>query len=355
MIAMAGNSFGTLFRITTFGESHGEMIGVVIDGCPAGITLDMQAMLHELERRKPGQSKVTTQRKEPDTPRIVSGVFEEITTGAPIAILFENVDTRSEHYEPIKDKYRPGHADFTYDQKYGHRDYRGGGRSSARETACRVAAGAIAKQILTQHGVSIIGFTRQIGDVRVEDSDIDLSVTESNSVRCPNMQKSAQMEQLVMKLRGEGDSIGGVVEVRAIGVPAGLGEPIYDKLSADIGKAMLSIPATKGVELGEGFGVAFMRGSQNNDLLRKDGFLSNHAGGTLGGISSGQELIVRVAIKPASSIAKSQQTIDTKGNEVDIQVDGRHDPCLCPRAVPVAEAMLALVLVDHLLRWKAYQ
>jgi chorismate synthase len=348
---MAGNSFGQLFRITTFGESHGPAVGVVVDGVTPGVRLDLDAVQRELDRRRPGQSSVTTQRKEPDRPEILSGMFEGITTGTPILMLFRNQDTRSKDYSQIKDKFRPGHADYTYLKKYGLRDYRGGGRSSARETAARVAAGAIARQLLARRGVSIVAFTLRAGGIAC--ATIDLQEIENNLMRAADPEAAARMVERVDQARKAGDSVGGVIECRITGMPPGIGDPLYDRLDGDLARAMLSIPATKGVEFGEGFAAADMTGQQHNDPMSPEGHLSNHAGGILGGISNGEEIRLRVAIKPTSSISSPQQTIDTAGQPVTIQTKGRHDPCLCPRAVPVVEAMAALVLEDHFKRHEA--
>jgi chorismate synthase len=350
---MPGNSFGQLFRLTTWGESHGAAVGCVVDGCPAGLALVEEDVQRELDRRRVGQSKVSSARQEPDKVQILSGVFEGRTTGTPISMLVWNTDAKSSHYDNIKDLYRPGHADYTWDAKYGFRDYRGGGRSSARETIGRVAGGAIARLLLAREGVTIVGWTAQLGDLvaRV----IDESEIERNIMRCPDAAVAEQMIARVDEARRSLDSLGGVVEVRARGVPPGLGEPVFDKLQADIGKAMFSIPAIKGVEMGEGFGVAHMRGSENNDpFVRRDdgsiGTASNHHGGILGGISTGEEIVVRLAAKPPASIAQPQQTVDRTGTPSSIEIHGRHDPTVLPRLVPIAEAMLALVLADHLLR-----
>ncbi len=349
------STFGTIFRVTTWGESHGKAVGVVIDGCPANIELSEKDIQKELDRRKPGQSKVTTPRKEDDKAIIMSGIFEGKTTGTPIAIMVMNEDIDSSKYEKIKELYRPGHADYTYDKKYGIRDWRGGGRSSAREHIGRVAAGAIAKKILEMKGIKITGYTKQVGSIRIKDEEIDLSQIEKNPVRAANKKKADEMEKLILKTKEQGDSTGGVVEVIAKGVPPGLGEPVFDKLSADIAKAVMSIGAVKGIEIGDGFKAAEMKGSEENDEITEHGFKTNHAGGILGGISSGQDIVIRAAIKPTASIQKEQTTINTKGKEQKIIVEGRFDPCLCPRAVPVIESMLALVLADHLLRQKAYE
>ncbi|MBP1465918.1 chorismate synthase [Candidatus Chloroploca sp. M-50] len=350
---MAGNSFGQIFRLTTWGESHGPAVGCTVDGCPSGLPLEPEAIQRELDRRRVGQSKVSSQRQEPDQVQILSGVFEGRTTGSPITMLVFNTDAKSGHYENIKDLYRPGHADYSWDAKYGFRDWRGGGRSSARETIGRVAGGAIARLLLAREGISIIAYTLQMGDLCAEVFDED--EIERNIMRCPDARVAALMVERVDLARRSLDSLGGIVEVRARGVPPGLGEPVFDKLQADIGKAMFSIPAIKGVEFGEGFGVAGLRGSEHNDpfVRREDGRIgtvSNRHGGILGGISTGEEIVVRLAAKPPASIAQAQQTVDREGNAATIEVRGRHDPTVLPRLVPVAEAMLALVLADHLLR-----
>jgi len=353
---VAGNSFGELFRITTWGESHGRAIGVVIDGCPAGLALSVEDIQHDLNRRRVGQSRVTSPRQEEDRVEILSGVFQGRTLGTPISLLMWNKDADASKYEPIKDIYRPGHADFTYELKYGIRDYRGGGRSSARETACRVAAAAIAKKLLSTIGVRIYGFTRQVG--AIEAQVVEVEEIERNPVRCPDREAAKQMEALILAAKAEGDSVGGIVEVVATGVPVGLGDPVYDRLDADLAKAVMSINAIKGVEIGLGFRSVTLRGSEHNDEFYMDASgrirtRTNHAGGMLGGISNGEDLIVRLAVKPPSSISKTQRSVTTAGAEVDLEVHGRHDPCLCPRAVPVAEAMVALVLADHWLRDRA--
>lgn len=350
---MPGNSFGQIFRLTTWGESHGPAVGCTVDGCPAGLALSEEQIQHELDRRRVGQSRVSSARQEPDRVQILSGVFEGRTTGTPISMLVFNTDAKSSHYNSIKDLYRPGHADYTWDAKYGFRDWRGGGRSSARETIGRVAGGAIAKLLLATVDVQIVGFTLALGDLRAQ--VFDEAEIERNIMRCPDAEVAAQMVARVDAARRSLDSLGGVVEVRARGVPPGLGEPVFDKLQADIGKAFFSIPAIKGVEFGEGFGVAQLRGSENNDpfVRRADGSIgttTNRHGGILGGISTGEEIIVRLAAKPPASIAQPQQTVDREGNPATIEVHGRHDPTVLPRLVPVAEAMLALVLADHLLR-----
>lgn len=350
---MAGNSFGQVFRLTTWGESHGVAVGCTVDGCPAGVAVSEAYIQQQLERRRVGQSKVSSQRKEPDQVQVLSGLFEGHTTGTPIAMAVFNADAKSSHYEAIKHLYRPGHADYSWDAKYGFRDWRGGGRSSARETIGRVAGGAIARLLLAREGVQLVGYTLALGDLVAQELDED--EIERNIMRCPDAAVAARMIERVDEARRSLDSLGGIVEVRARGVPPGLGEPVFDKLQADIGKAMFSIPAIKGVEMGEGFGVAHMRGSQHNDpfVQRADGSIgtsSNRHGGILGGISTGEEIVVRLAAKPPASIAQEQQTVDQQGNPSPIQVKGRHDPTVLPRLVPIAEAMLALVLADHLLR-----
>jgi chorismate synthase len=350
---MPGNTFGQLFRLTTWGESHGPAVGCVIDGCPAGLALAEADVQRELDRRRVGQSRVSSARQEADQVQILSGVFEGRTTGTPISMLVWNTDAKSSHYDTIKDLYRPGHADYTWDAKHGFRDWRGGGRASARETVGRVAAGAVAKLLLAREGVCIVGWTAQLGDLRAQ--MIDEEEIERNIMRCPDAAVAEEMIARVDAARRALDSLGGIVEVRARGVPAGLGEPVFDKLDAAIAHAMMSIPAVKGVEIGDGFGVALARGSENNDpfIRHPDGRIgttSNHAGGILGGMSSGEEIIVRVAAKPPASIARPQPTVDRAGDPATIEVHGRHDPTVLPRLVPVAEAMLALVLADHLLR-----
>ena len=358
---MPGNTFGHLFRITTAGESHGPGNVVIVDGVPPGIELSVEDLLPDLRRRRPGQSKVTTQRKEDDEPEILSGVFEGRTTGTALAILIRNQDQRSGDYSEIKDKYRPGHADYTFDAKYGFRDYRGGGRSSARETNVRVAAGAVAKKLLKQfYEVSVVGYVKQVGHLAAdvpEPQNVTLEQVESNIVRCPDPKVAEQMVALIEQMRSEMDSVGGVAEVVATGVPPGWGEPVFDKLKADLGKAMFTLPAVLGVEYGAGFGVATARGSQNNDLFTTlDGRIttqSNRHGGMLGGISSGLPIVVRCAVKPTSSIPQEQQTVTSKGEPTTISTKGRHDPCLLPRFVPMGEAMMAIVLADHCLRQNA--
>jgi chorismate synthase len=353
---MGGSTFGTLFRITTFGESHGSALGVVVDGCPAGLPLGESDIQRDLDRRRVGQSRVTSARSEADTVQILSGVFDGRTTGTPIALVINNTNARSQDYDAIKDVYRPGHADQTWDAKFGFRDYRGGGRSSARETAARVAAGAVARKLLATASIDVLGYTLQLGPLRAQ--VIDESEIERNPMRCPDPHVAEQMVALVEQARHERDTLGGIVAVRARGVPAGLGEPVFDKLDADIGKAMFSIPAVKGVEIGSGFAVATERGSGNNDpfVQRADGKIgtaSNNAGGILGGISSGEEIVVRIAAKPPASIPQEQQTVTRAGEPTTIVVKGRHDPTVLPRLVPIAEAMLLLVVADHWLRQRA--
>lgn len=345
---MPGSSFGEFFRITTFGESHGPAVGVIIDGVTPGVELDLAAIQHEMDRRRPGQSKVVTQRKEPDTIEVLSGVFEGRTTGTPLAMILYNKDARSSAYEPIKDLFRPGHADYTYLKKYGLRDYRGGGRASARETAARVAAGAVAKQLLARRGVTIVAYTLRAGGVQCR--TIDLDQIERNPMRAPDAAAAEEMIQRVEAARAKGDSLGGILECRVTGVSAGLGDPVFDKLDAALAGAIMSIPAIKGIEFGTGFAAADLSGSEHNDGMTPDGYITNHAGGILGGISSGQDILFRAVIKPTSSISTPQKTVNTANEPVDIQTKGRHDPCLCPRAVPVIEAMVALVLEDHFKR-----
>jgi chorismate synthase len=354
---MAGNTFGKLFRVTTAGVSHGPGYVCIIDGCPAGLELSVADLLPDLARRRPGQSKLTTQRDEADAPEIWSGVFDGKTDGTPIGLLFRNSDQRSGDYGDIKDKYRPGHADYTFDAKYGFRDYRGGGRSSARETVCRVAAGAVAKKLLARAGVRVLGYVTRVGNVTADIPDptaVTLEQVEANPVRCPIPDAAAKMEALIDEVRKDRDSIGGVCELVAVGVPPGLGEPVFDKLKADLGKALLSLPAVTGFEYGNGFAVAGLRGSENNDAfvpgIRTE---TNRHGGMLGGISSGEPVVCRVAIKPTSSIPRAQRTVTRGGEATEILVKGRHDPCLLPRFVPMGEAMVAIVLVDHLLRNRA--
>ena len=345
---MPGSSFGSVFRVTTFGESHGPALGCVVDGCPPGLALDARDLQHDLDRRKPGQSRYTTQRREADAVRILSGVFEGVTTGTSIGLLIENEDQRSRDYSAIKDLFRPAHADLTYHLKYGVRDYRGGGRASARETAMRVAAGGIARKYLETQGIAIRGCLTQMGAVRVR--QFDWEEVERNAFFSPDPDAVADMEALIESLRREGDSVGARVMVRAEGVPPGLGEPVFAKLDADIAAALMSINAVKGVEIGSGFDSVEQRGSEHRDELTANGFRSNNAGGVLGGISSGQPVEARIALKPTSSITQPAQSLDRHGQPVEVVTKGRHDPCVGIRAVPIAEAMLALVLMDHLLR-----
>jgi chorismate synthase len=349
---MSGNSIGRLFTVATFGESHGPALGGIIDGCPPGLPLTEEDLQRDLDRRRPGTSKFTSQRREPDRVRILSGVFEGQTTGTPIGVVIENADQRSYDYEKIRDRFRPGHADYTYQQKYGLRDYRGGGRASARETVVRVAAGAIARKYLRERlGVTIDGWLAQVGSLRLD--VVDLDAVNSNPFFCPDPARVKELEGLIDRLRRDGDSIGARLTVRARGVPQGLGEPVFGRLDADLAYAMMGINAVKGVEIGDGFAVIEQRGSQHRDELTPDGFLSNHAGGTLGGISSGQDIIVNLALKPTSSIVLPGRTIDVAGQAAEISTTGRHDPCVGMRAVPIAEAMLAIVLMDHYLRHRA--
>ncbi len=360
---MPGNTFGERFRVTTAGVSHGPGYMVIIDGCPPGLPLVVEDLLFDLRRRRPGQSKIVTQRDESDEPVIWSGVFEGRTDGTPIGILFRNQDQRSKDYGDIAEKYRPGHADFTFDAKFGFRDFRGGGRSSARETVCRVAAGAIAKKLLAMQGIRVLGYVKQVGNVIAEVPDpalVTLDQVEANIVRCPDGGAADRMIALIEEVRKDCDSIGGISEMVAVGVPPGWGEPVFDKLKADLAKAMLSLPAVTAFEYGAGFAVATARGSENNDLfIRKaDGAIgtaTNRHGGMLGGISSGEPIVCRVAIKPTSSLSRNQQTVNRAGEPTEILTKGRHDPCLLPRFVPMGEAMMALVLVDHWLRWKTLE
>ncbi|KAE9625855.1 chorismate synthase [Aeromonas veronii] len=349
---MAGNSFGQLFRVTTFGESHGLALGAVVDGCPPGLEICEADLQGDLDRRKPGTSRYTTPRREPDEVKILSGVFEGKTTGTSIGLLIENTDQRSKDYSDIKDLFRPGHADYTYHQKYGQRDYRGGGRSSARETAMRVAAGAIAKKYLKLvHGIEITGFLSQLGPIKAE--AFDAVQIEQNPFFFPDAGKLEELDQYMRDLKKEGNSIGAKVQVIARNVPVGLGEPVFDRLDADIAHAMMGINAVKGVEIGDGFAVVEQKGSEHRDEMTPAGFASNHAGGILGGISSGQDIVVSMALKPTSSITVPGKTINTEGEAIEMITKGRHDPCVGIRAVPIAEAMLALVLMDHLLRHRA--
>lgn len=358
---MAGNSFGEIFRITTFGESHGVALGVIIDGCPAGLSIDTAFIQSELDRRKPGQSNIVTQRKEADEFEILSGVFEGTTQGTPIALLIRNEDQKSKDYEHIKDSFRPSHADFTYNEKYGSRDYRGGGRSSARETAARVAAAAIAKQLLHHFGIETHAYVSKVGEIGVEKNytELDLSKTEDNIVRCPDAETAEKMIELIKQVKKDGDTIGGIVSGVIKNVPIGLGEPVFDKLHADLGKAMLSINAAKGFEYGSGFAGTTLRGSEHNDIFyNENGKIktkTNHSGGIQGGISNGMDIYFNVAFKPIATIMKPQDSVDKDGNEATVTGKGRHDPCVLPRAVPIVEAMAALVIADYLLRNRSSQ
>ncbi|HET9486690.1 MAG TPA: chorismate synthase [Chryseosolibacter sp.] len=350
-----GNSYGKIFRITTFGESHGPAIGVIIDGCPAGLHIDEVYIQSELARRKPGQSRITTQRKEDDIFRILSGVFEGVSTGMPIAVVIENQDQRSKDYSHIAESFRPSHADYTYEAKYGVRDYRGGGRSSARETAARVAAGAVAKLLLKQNGISVQGYVSQVGDVKAPPfTELDLSKSEENIVRCPDKATAEKMISLIDQVRMERDTIGGIVTCVIMNTPVGLGEPVFDKLHAELGKAMLSINAVKGFEFGSGFEGIKMRGSQHNDAFYTEGgrvrTKTNYSGGIQGGISNGEAIYFNVAFKPVATIMQDQESVDKEGRAVTVSGKGRHDPCVVPRAVPIVESMAALVVADFLLQ-----
>src|SRR4051794_27736148 len=353
---MAGNSFGALFRFTTWGESHGPAIGVIVDGVPPRLPLAEADIQHWLDKRKPGQSRYTTQRREADLVRIMSGTFDGVTTGTPVQLLIENTDQRSKDYRNIADRFRPGHADYTYWKKYGIRDYRGGGRASARETASRVAAGAVARKVLGP-AITIRGALVQIGPHKIDRALWDWAAVEENPFWCPDRTAAALWADYLDTVRKSGSSAGAVIEIVASGVPGGLGEPIYDKLDGDLARAMMTINAVKGVEIGAGFGAVVLSGEENGDEMRMQGgavaFLSNHAGGILGGISTGQDIVVRFAVKPTSSILHPMRTVDAEGNEVEIETHGRHDPCVGIRAVPVGEAMMACVLADHLLRYRA--
>ena len=349
---MSGNTIGKLFSVTTFGESHGPGLGCIIDGCPPGLPLSEEDIQIDLERRRPGKSRHTSQRREPDAVRILSGVFEGVTTGTPIGLIVENVDQKPKDYSKIKDKFRPGHADFTYQQKYGIRDYRGGGRSSARETVMRVAAGAVARKYLRQQlGLEVKGYLAQLGPIHLDRVDPDS--VDDNPFFCADPSRVTELEQYMDALRKEGNSIGARINIVASGVPVGLGEPVFDKLEAAIAHGMMSINAVKGVEFGAGFAVVEQKGTEHRDEITPDGFAKNSSGGTLGGISSGQDILVSIALKPTSSIRLSGETIDEKGQSVEIKTTGRHDPCVGLRATPIAEAMLALVLMDHYLRHRA--
>ena len=356
---MPGNSFGQLFRLTTFGESHGTAIGGVVDGCPAGLKLDLAAVQNELDRRRPGSTPLGTTRTETDRVEILSGVFDGVTLGTPIGFLLRNAEAKSSDYDALKNVYRPSHADRSWEQKFGVRDHRGGGRASARETAARVVGGAIARQILETAGVRVQAYVSGVGNVTMERGGIpDPESVWTSNVRCPDTRVAELMEKAIEKVRAEGDSTGGLITCMVHGLPAGLGEPVFDKLEADLAKAMLSINATKGFQIGSGFAAAHMRGSQHNDpfVTTPDGAIksaSNRSGGTLGGISTGEEIVFDVAFKPPATIAKAQQTVDTSGQEVTLEAKGRHDPCVVPRAVPIVEAMTCLVLADHWLRQRA--
>jgi chorismate synthase len=352
---MAGNSYGTLYRVTTFGESHGEALGGIIDGCPSGIQLDLDAIQFEMSRRKPGQSAIVTQRKEPDDVQFLSGIFEGKTTGTPIGFIIPNTNQKSDDYSHIKDNYRPSHADYVYDKKYGFRDYRGGGRSSARETASRVVAGAIAKQMLPE--IKFNAFVSSVGPIFLEKPyhELDFSKIESNPVRCPDEESAVVMEEYIRQIRKEGDTVGGTVTCVIQNVPIGLGEPVFDKLHAELGKAMLSINAVKGFEFGSGFEGVKMKGSEHNDLYNPDGSTqTNLSGGIQGGISNGMDIYFRVAFKPVATIMQKQESLDNKGNITEMVGKGRHDPCVVPRAVPIVEAMAAIVLADFFLLNKTY-
>lgn len=346
---MSGNTFGKLFTVTTFGESHGLALGCIVDGCPPGLPLTEADLQHDLDRRKPGQSRYTTQRREEDQVKILSGVFEGKTTGTPIGLLIENTDQRSKDYSNIKDQYRPAHADYAYMQKYGVRDYRGGGRSSARETAMRVAAGAIAKKYLKEvHGIDVKGYLSQLGPIKID--RVDWSEIHNNPFFCPDASKVAEMEAYMQALNKEGNSIGAKITVTATGMPPGLGEPIFDRLDADLAHALMSINAVKGVEIGAGFASVEQKGTEHRDEMTPEGFLSNQAGGILGGISTGQDLYASIALKPTSSLHLPGRSVNVHGEPVEVVTKGRHDPCVGIRATPIAEAMMALVIMDHLLR-----
>lgn len=351
---MPGNSIGKLFKLTTFGESHGVAIGGVIDGCPAGLEIDVKSVQNDLDRRRPGQSAIVTQRKEPDTVEFLSGIFEGKSTGTPIGFIIKNANQKSKDYSHIKDTYRPSHADYTYDEKYGVRDYRGGGRSSARETACRVVAGSIAKQVLKN--IEITAYVSSVGKLELNKDiqDLDFSEIEKNPVRCPDPKMAAEMEAYIKEIRADGDTVGGTVQCVIKNVPKGLGEPVFEKLHAELGKAMLSINAVKGFEYGSGFEGTKMRGSEHNDMFNKDGSTkTNLSGGIQGGISNGMDIYFKVAFKPVATLMQKQNTINSKGEEVEMQGKGRHDPCVVPRAVPIVESMAALVLADYFLQNKS--
>ena len=347
---MAGNSFGEFFRITTFGESHGIGIGVVIDGCPSGISLCEDDFVTEMTRRRPGPDFFSTARREDDRVEILSGVFEGRTTGAPITLFIRNRDARSQPYEILREVFRPGHADYTYYKRYGCFDFKGGGRASARETASRVAAGVVARKVFEPFAISVVAYTLELGGIRAV--NIDPGVIHTNPFRCPDTRVAAQMEEVVLKAKKDGDSVGGIVEIRVTGCPAGLGEPVFDKLDADLAKAVMSVGAVKGVEIGAGFEAARLKGSQNNDPITPKGFVTNNAGGILGGISNGDDIVVRAAVKPIPSIEREQETVDRKGRSARLRLSGRFDVTAVPRIVPVLEAMVVLVLADHRLRFK---
>ncbi|WP_280554286.1 chorismate synthase [Halomonas sp. 25-S5] len=345
---MSGNTFGKLFTVTTFGESHGPALGAIVDGCPPGLPLTEEDLQHDLDRRRPGSSRHTTQRREPDRVRILSGVFEGVTTGTTIGLMIENIDQRSKDYSKIKDQFRPAHADYSYHHKYGIRDYRGGGRSSARETAMRVAAGAIAKKYLAAQGIAIRGYMSQLGPIAIDFKQWE--AVDDNPFFCPDPDRVPELEAYMDQLRRDQDSVGAKISVVAEGVPPGLGEPVFDRLDAELAHGLMSINAVKGVEIGDGFAAVASRGSEHRDEMTPEGFLSNHAGGVLGGISSGQVIIAHLALKPTSSITTPGRSIDVHGHPVEVVTKGRHDPCVGIRATPIAEAMMALTLMDHLLR-----
>ena len=353
---MPGNTFGKIFKISSFGESHGLAIGVIVDGLPAGLPINLEHIQTQMDRRRPGQSKIVTQRQESDIAEIMSGTFEGKTTGTPLFILIKNKDAKSKDYSHIADKFRPSHADFTYQEKYGHRDYRGGGRSSARETAARVAAGAIAMQFLAHHSISVQSYVQSVGNIHVKQdyTDLDLSTIDNNDVRCADPSTAIEMESLIKEIKKQGDTIGGTIKCIISGVPLGLGEPVFDKLHADLGKAILSINACKGFEYGSGFAGTQMRGSEHNDVFQKEGdkitTRTNHSGGIQGGISNGMDIYFTAAFKPVATIIPAQESVDIDGNTTEVVGKGRHDPCVLPRAVPIVDAMAAMVLADHLLR-----
>lgn len=354
---MSGNTFGVIFTLTTFGESHGEAIGGIVDGCPSNFKLDIAYVQQELNRRKPGQSHITTQRKESDAVTFLSGIFEGKTTGAPIGFIIENENQKSGDYEHLKDAFRPSHADYTYEEKYGIRDYRGGGRSSARETACRIVGGAIAKQILKSYHISVEAYVSRVHTIQLEKNytELDLSKTDSNIVRCPDLSTAEKMISLIEEVRKQGDTVGGIITCVIKGCPTGLGEPVFDRLQADLAKAMLSINSVKGFEYGMGFEITKHKGSEVNDIFTQGmRTLTNNSGGIQGGISNGEDIYFNVAFKPVATIMQSQKSINTSGEEISLEGKGRHDPCVLPRAVPIVESMAALVVVDHLLRNKIY-